>query len=361
MLSRFATSCGAFAPLDLSIEYLDGTVAAVGSLPQSFALVGSDSGCDIALHSPDLLPQTAFLQVVGGQVFVGDLGTPAGLRWHHGRHPYGWMYPQEPIRLGPFALRLRQPVSPHPAPFGATFHPLVPGPDVPVGLPPVEIEFLTGQADRPRWSVNRVLTLVGSAPDCKIHLGGDDVAPRHCYFLHTPDGLWVVDLTGRSALRLNGQPVRFGRLGQGDELQIGRFVLGFSYPYHSDDDGLISFDEVPRPSTLAVHPEQQSSTHSGHRPLDPLPPPPPALLPAISRSSLKTDFDVEVPLPSHNEPGPTDWSVDDDTDKIHRPQGPQLPVKPLSDAEFAVLTPVDERGVPDSGAVIDLSNDGSSR
>lgn len=345
-LARFATSCGAFAPLEIAIEYHDGAVAATGTLSQPFAIIGRDPACDIALDSPELLGQTAFLQVVGGQVFVGDLGTRSGLRWHHGRHPYGWMYPLEPIHLGPFALRLLQPVSPHPAPFGATFHPMVPGPDVPVGLPPVEIEFITGQADRSRWPVNRVLTLVGSAPDCKIHLGGDDVAPRHCYLVHTPDGLWVVDLTGRTGVRVNGQATRFARLGEGDELQIGRFVIGCTYPYPADDDGQICFDDVPRPAPKVS--DQDSSTNSSHRPID--------LMPLPGRAMPKTDFDLDVPPPGRNEPTPTDWNADDDTDHIHRSAGVRLPeTVPLSEEEIALLVPVDELGLPDSGTV-NLSN-----
>jgi hypothetical protein len=343
-LARFATSCGAFAPLSIAIEYHDGVVATTGTLAQPFAIVGRDPACDIALDSLDLLPCTAFLQVIGGQVFVGDLGTPAGVRWHHGRHPFGWMHPLEPILIGPFALRLLQPVSPHPAPFGATFHPLVPGPDMPLGLPPVEVAFRTGQADRDRWPVNRVLTTIGSASDCKIHLGGDDVAPRHAYLLHTPDGLWAVDLTGRAAIRVNGHATRFALLGEGDELQIGRFVMGINYPFPGEDDGLISFDEVPRPAPKIS--DQDSATHSGHRPLDP---------PPSTRRPPRTDFDVEVPPPALHEPAPADWSVEDDTDQIHRP-GP----RPLSAEEFALLVPVDDRGVADSGGA-DLSGNVSSR
>ncbi len=342
-LARFATSCGAFAPFSIAIEYHDGVVAANGTLAQPFALIGRDPACDIALDAPELNPQTAFLQVIGGQVFVGDLGSTGGLRWHHGRHPYGWMFPNEPIQIGPFALRLLQPVSPHPAPFGPTFHPLVPGPDMPPGLPPVEVAFVTGQADRDRWAVNRVLTFIGSAPDCKIHLAGDDIAPRHCYLLHSPDGIWVVDLTGRPGLLVNGQPTRFARLGEGDEFQIGRFVMAITYPYPSEDDGLISFDDVPRPAPKPS--DQDSSTHSAYRPLTP-----------PARRPPRTDFDVDVPPPALHEPAPADWSVEDDTDQIHRP-GP----RPLSAEEFALLVPVDERGVADSGGVSDFLNDPSPR
>ncbi len=332
-LARFATSCGAFAPLEVAVEYLDGTVAATGVLQQPFALVGRDSACDIALSSDEIEPQAAFLQVIGGQVFVGDLGTRAGVRWHHGRHPYGWMFPREPIAVGPFALRLTQPVSPHPAPFGATFHPLVAGPDVPAGLPPVAVEFRTGQADRTRWPVNRVLTLVGSAPECKIHLGGPDVAPRHCYLLHTPDGLWVVDLTGHTRILVNGTPTRFARLGEADELTVGRFVMSCTYPNPMDDDGLVSFDDVPR--AVPRVPDQSSSTQTARRPKGfDLSPGEIAELEA-RRTTPKTDFDVELPPPGRGEPEPADWTADEPTDQIHRPAG----VGPLSEGEIALLAP----------------------
>lgn len=63
-----------------------------------------------------------------------------------------------------------------------------------------------------------------------------------------------------------------------------------------------------------------------------------------------------MPPPGRNEPSPTDWNADDDTDHIHRPGGAPT-AKPLSEDEFALLVPVDEFGHPDSGAVAaNLSN-----
>ena len=333
-LARFATACGAFAPLEIAIEYHDGTVAATGVLQQPFALIGRDPTCDIALSADEIEPHAAFLQVIGGQVFVGDLGSKSGLRWHHGRHPYGWMFPGEPIRVGPFALRLLQPVSPHPAPFGSTFHPMVAGPDVPGGLPPVEIAFTTGQADRTRWPVNRVLTLIGSAPDCKIHLGGDDVAPRHCYLLHTHDGLWAVDLSGESRVAVNGTPVRFARLGEADELTVGRFVMSVTYPDPRDEDGAICFDDLPRAAPRVT--EQDSSTQTARRP---------AGFDIPRKTYPKTEHDLDLAPPSRDEPA--DWNADEPTDQIHRPVA-LAAAHPLSEDEIAILIP------SDSGELADL-------
>jgi FHA domain len=310
MLSRFATSCGAFAPLEIAVEYLDGQLAATGLLTQPFALIGSDSSCDICLSIEDIDPFAVFLQSIGGQVFVGDLGTRSGIHWPYGRHVYGWMNPDEPIRIGAFQLRLQSPLSPHPAPFGPAFHPLVAGPDVPTGLPPVEIEFRTGMSDRSRWSVNRVLTLIGSNPDCKIHLNAADVAPRHCYLVHTHDGLWVVNLALDNTIYVNGDSVRFARLGEDDELTVGQFVIACTYPNPMDDDGIVCFDDFPRSPTKV--PSHQSSTRSTRRPpgFDFESPP----LAAVNRVATKTDFDAELPPPQANDPQPADWNTDEPTD-----------------------------------------------
>ncbi|WP_168218923.1 FHA domain-containing protein [Limnoglobus roseus] len=307
VLARFAAACGAFAPLEIAIEYHDGTIAATGVLQQPFALVGRDPACDIALTTDDVEPQTAFLQVIGGQLFVADLGTKGGLRWRHGRHPFGWMSAGEPVGIGPFTLRLLDHISPHPAPFGPTFHPLVAGPDVPAGLPPVHVQFKTGTADRTRWPVNRVLTLVGSASDCKIHLDGDDVAPRHCYLVHTPDGLWVVDTSGHHGIRVNGERTRLARLGEADELTVGRFVMDITYPRPAADEGLVSFDDVPR--TVARATEQDSPTESARRP-DELASPIGFGVAVDSDQLVKTEHEMD--LSDH-------WASQEETDPIHHP------------------------------------------
>jgi hypothetical protein len=47
--------------------------------------------------------------------------------------------------------------------------------------------------------------------------------------LHTPVGLWVIDLISSKGTFLNGQPVRWARLEDGDQLQVGPFLIRASY------------------------------------------------------------------------------------------------------------------------------------
>src|SRR5437763_10809072 len=37
-----------------------------------------------------------------------------------------------------------------------------------------------GRRAKDRWQVNRLVTLIGRAADCKIHLTADDISPYHC-------------------------------------------------------------------------------------------------------------------------------------------------------------------------------------
>jgi pSer/pThr/pTyr-binding forkhead associated (FHA) protein len=259
---RFAAACGATHPLDLVVEREDGVVLAQGMLDQPFALLGRDPCCDIHLSDPAVEPRHAFLQVIGGRVFVADLGSRTGVHWPHGPYPYGWLTAGDPVQFGPFRVYLARPVSDRPAVFGPTFHPLAAGPDVPADLPPATVEFRSARTARSTWEVNRVLTLVGRAKECKISLVGDDVLPHHAYLLRTADGLWAVDLSGRGGVRVNGRPARFARLGPGDELRIGRFALA-CVPSPKVDSGRVRFDLAPaRPAAVPMH---LSATPAGLR------------------------------------------------------------------------------------------------
>ena len=81
------------------------------------------------------------------------------------------------------------------------------------------------QVDRPSWKLSRVLTLLGRTTECRLRFLDPEISKFHCSLLRTPLGVWVVDLLGRTGIRLNGQPIRWARLENGDELQVGRHLI----------------------------------------------------------------------------------------------------------------------------------------
>jgi pSer/pThr/pTyr-binding forkhead associated (FHA) protein len=241
-VSLFADSCGAIAPIDLRIERADGMVLAEGALDLPCGLVGRATECEITLTDPDVSMHHACLQVIGGRVMLADLGSRTGVHGPAGGPGFAWLTPTAATQVGPFHIFLRSPVSAAPTPLDRVPSPLQPAPALVDRLPRTLLKFLNGRTATAEWPVNRVMTFVGRDPACKVCLSSGEVADRHCYLLLTPCGIWVVDLLSPGGTRVNGEPVRFARLGTGDELEVGRFRMGFEYP---DGEPSLTPDEVP--------------------------------------------------------------------------------------------------------------------
>lgn len=229
-VGEFAEACGAASPVDLRIERADGVPLVEGELDLPCALIGRDPNCEVVLADPDVALRHACLQVVGGRVLVADLGSRTGVHGAVGGDGFSWLTPAGETKIGPFRLFLRQPVSTAPAPLDRLPNPLHPNPRVVERLPKTVLRFLNGRPDLGEWPVNRLLTMVGRSEACKVSLAAADVADRHCYFLLTPIGLWVVDLLSPTGTWVNGVAVRLARLGPTDEVRVGPFRLGVGYP-----------------------------------------------------------------------------------------------------------------------------------
>jgi pSer/pThr/pTyr-binding forkhead associated (FHA) protein len=231
LIARFAEACGAAHPLHLRVGAAEGGVLAEGNVEQPFTLLGRDDACDVTLNDPEVNPRHAWLQVVGGRVYALDLGSRAGIIWPEGKKRSGWLDPATSIRVGPFKVQLRTPVSNNSGPPGPD--PLNADPSLSRARASVQLDFRNGRRVKDRWTVNRVVTLVGRSESCKLHLHADDISMFHCGLVLTPSGLWVVDLSGRGVV-VNGERMRVAPLTHGAELWIGRFLIGCHYPSLGD-------------------------------------------------------------------------------------------------------------------------------
>jgi pSer/pThr/pTyr-binding forkhead associated (FHA) protein len=227
LIARFAEACGATGPLDLRVDLAGGGLLAEGSLDQPFTLVGRDDACDVTLSDPEINLRHAWVQVLGGRAFAVDLGSRTGLQWPSGGRGSGWLDVGTPVRIGPFLFRLRSPASDKPSHYTPEYNPLAADTGA-KSRPAAVLEFRNGRRAKDRWSVNRLLTLIGRASECKIHLTADDISPYHCGIVSTRTGLWVVDLSGRGVV-VNGERMRVAPLPQSAELWVGRFLIGCQY------------------------------------------------------------------------------------------------------------------------------------
>lgn len=218
-------ACGAIRPYKLGLEYPPKKLKKPRDLAFPFAVIGRSSKNDIVLSHTQISRRHAYLQVIQGRPFWYDLKSRAGIHRDGGPDGSGWSEPAQAVRIGPFVLRpddtgrredgLSSETGALPDPLASCT------PEVDF-LPAVTLHFLTGlTTNQPTWRVNRVLTLVGSSPLCKLQLVDPRVSRFHGSILRTTQGVWIIDLLGRGGIGVNGKKMRFARLCNGDELQFG--------------------------------------------------------------------------------------------------------------------------------------------
>jgi pSer/pThr/pTyr-binding forkhead associated (FHA) protein len=295
ILDRFARACGARQPLVLCIHLSGGEKLAEGEVESPFVLVGRDDACDVTLTDPEVDPRHLWLQVLGGHLYAVDLGSRAGLVWSDGRRGSGWLRKDRALSVGPFVLILQRPPAEASAvePLSEQYQPLQSDASLAGRFPPTVLEFRNGKRARDRWQVNRRLTLIGRAPECKIRLSAEDITRYHCGLVYTPQGLWIVDLSGHGVV-VNGERMRVAPLDDGADLWVGRFRLGV---HVGSKAGLVSTAAV-EPSPKSTPPSKESasrgfpSDEGDPRRGTPAAPPPPHLT-----------ADDEVPLGDLPSPG----------------------------------------------------------
>jgi pSer/pThr/pTyr-binding forkhead associated (FHA) protein len=221
-LDLFLEACGAAGPLHLGVEALLSQESGRRLVPQPFALVGRHPKADVVLDHWQISQRHAYLQVLDGKVFGVDLGSRTGMSWDDGPRRSGWLDPGQAVRIGPFDVRLLRGTPPDSSPTAGTSVARPP-------LPGVSLEFLNVAAQRPPWRVAHALTLVGQSPECKIRLAAPTVSRFHASLVHTPRGVWVIDLLGKEGITVNGAALRFAKLEDGDELEIGKFRIRVHY------------------------------------------------------------------------------------------------------------------------------------
>ena len=231
-MDLFLKACGAAGPLQLEIEDRENPEGRCQTLPHLFALVGRDSRADVILDHETVSRRHAYLQMIAGHLFCVDLESRTGIRWEGTAGESGWIECGRKIEIGPYRIGLgsgglNEPGGP--ADSVDPSNPLEPWSPDRAQSPGVVLEVLNRNSGPPQWQMNCALALVGRSPRCKLHLSDPSVSRFHCSLLHTPAGAWVIDLLGRGGIQVNGTQVRHARLGNGDELRVGNFLIRVRY------------------------------------------------------------------------------------------------------------------------------------
>jgi pSer/pThr/pTyr-binding forkhead associated (FHA) protein len=253
----FLEACGFTGPLELLVKRCGEPGGGRRCLlEQPFALIGRDRRTDLCLDSPEVSQRHAYLQVIAGHVFCLDLGSRGGTRWEGENRPSGWLAPGGMVRIGPFEVRLvgvgRRDDEPGTTP---EWNPTEVRVADSAGAAAVECSL--GGKLRARCRLTRVLTLIGRAGACRLHLKSLGVSRYHCSLLLTQAGVWAIDLQGKGGIRVGGMRLPWARLSNGDRLEVGGFVIrlgGVSpAPAHDAANGH-GLPEPVRPSATLLAP-----------------------------------------------------------------------------------------------------------
>ena len=222
---------GAPPPLRLVVDSPSAPLPTVVEVAAPFAILGRGANSDVFLSGESVAFRHVYLQVVGRRVACIDLFSKTGIDW--GDHDYhGWLSPDFQFQVGDHTLQLcndgwkfddevKSPVEFRPKSdvhpdFGA--------------LPEVKLELINTAHKGRMWPINRLITLVGRDDRCRITCADDSISKVHCSLLLLPSGLWAIDLLGKDGIQVNGVPCRCAPLGEGSEVQIGKYLLRAHYP-----------------------------------------------------------------------------------------------------------------------------------
>jgi len=225
----FRESLHAREPVQLAIYEQGAAEPTYCELGQSFALMGRSNRCQVSLKHQDVSFRHAYLQEFGGRVLCVDLNSRSGTLWGKNRCRACWLTEINGPQIGPYQIRVASTPLPEETPFPADFAPLDAIEENLYGCPRVRLEFIGGKGTKGTWTINRMLTLLGSGPGCKIHLDDSSISKMHCGLLMTPRGLWVIDFLGRGGTSVNGRAIDYQCLNDGELLCVGPFKMRVRY------------------------------------------------------------------------------------------------------------------------------------
>ncbi len=209
---QLCLACGGRYPLHLVVESPDRVALFI--LDQPFALVGAFPSADVYVTCGGVADRQAYLQVVDGRLLCVDLTVTHG---HERRSE--WVWQGGTFETGPLRIRWQ---GEYDTPAAMTAWPeALQSSD----SPPAVVEIASGNGSVARWRMDRPLALVGRSSTCKVRLRHASVSRFHCALVATRSGVWAVDLLGRGGIAFNDQLARFGHLGVGDILRIGKFTM----------------------------------------------------------------------------------------------------------------------------------------
>ena len=219
-MESFCAACGTPGPLTIEVEQ-DGVAGTIRhAFDRPFLIIGRGPRSDLRIDHPDVSLKHAYLQLIGGHLFLIDLDSRSGVHVEGERLASGWI---GPIRIGPSQIRVRSAsVLPDRGPaVGSNSLSAYDSRTIADAEVTLSIKENGGAHLIP---IVEPLTMIGRSARCKIRLILPKLSRFHAALVRTGGSVWVIDLHAREGVTVNGSRVNHMRLADGDELKIGPLV-----------------------------------------------------------------------------------------------------------------------------------------
>ncbi len=181
----------------------------VRELNQVVSIIGSGESCDVILSSKRVAESHAAIVLLGSAAYLCDLDGTGGTQLNGKRVRWARMEGTDAVAIGPFTFVAEVESAPE---YAVMEEPIF---------------AVTGPADVGTINSIDPILVVGRDATCDVVISHESVAPRHCLVVWTRQGPVVRALSGRQATRLNGRPIQFGYINNGDSIGAGAYELRF--------------------------------------------------------------------------------------------------------------------------------------
>ena len=89
---------------------------------------------------------------------------------------------------------------------------------------------------KPPMPLTRLATVIGSQKRSHLQLESSTISKHHAIVVVGEDEAYIADLGSRTKVKVNGSEMREGRLHDGDEIRLGKFLLKFASPKKTAGD-----------------------------------------------------------------------------------------------------------------------------
>ncbi len=223
-----------------------------------YAIVGSGQDSDVRIPDMDLTkPRRLYFQAVDEGILAVRLSSPRQTKKGApaAAHLLG---NRERLKVGPYtvAAELRSPHADTAARYQRDFsiRRLPNQPNTNLCL-----RFVNGHTRTGRVSARYLrdtMTLIGSSSRSHLKLSHPDVPDFHSSIVRTGNEIWILALSRKCELQVNGHRVRHIKLVSGDILSIGPFLMQLQVDQHRDSSTVL----IPRERAVRTIPPADASS-----------------------------------------------------------------------------------------------------